>query len=279
MVVFPNAKINLGLNILSRYPDGYHEIESILCPIGWSDILEIVPAKGTETTLTVSGRRVDCPIEKNLVMKAYRRMTQEVEIPPVDIFLHKIVPDGAGLGGGSSDAAFTLIALNEMFALGFSKQQLADMASDLGADCPFFIYNRPMLASGIGTTLVEHDLPNQFNDLIIAVVKPDDYVSTKEAYSGVQPKIPAVRLIDALAEPELTHVLNQFELTVLPAHQKISAIKNRLIDLGATYASMSGSGSAVYGLFNADVFNTDSLSAQLANDFQGMEFHISDFLM
>ncbi len=276
MVVFPNAKINIGLNILNRRPDGYHEIESLLMPIGWCDILEIVPAKGVETTLTVTGRRVDCPVEKNLVMKAYRRMAREVEIPPVDIYLHKIVPDGAGLGGGSSDAAFTLVALNKMLALDFSKEQLADMASDLGADCPFFIYNRPMLASGIGTALSEIDPPHFCAKSIIAVIKPDDYVSTKEAYSGVTPQMPAVRLADALAASDKAHIANQFEQTVFPLHPKIAFLKNRLLGLGASYASMSGSGSAVYGLFDAESIDADSLSARLAENFPGADFHLSE---
>ena len=139
MILFPNAKINLGLDILRRRPDGYHDIETVMIPVPWCDVLEIVPAKGSETTLTVSGRRVDCPPEKNLVMKAYRALAETVELPPVDIFLRKIIPDGAGLGGGSADAAFTLRGLNELFALGLSDSRLAEIAAGLGADCPFFI--------------------------------------------------------------------------------------------------------------------------------------------
>lgn len=276
MVVFPNAKINLGLNILSRRPDGYHEIESLMLPISWSDILEIVPAKGTGTTLTVTGREVDCPADKNLVMKAYRRMAQEVTLPAVDIYLHKIVPDGAGLGGGSSDAAFTLLALNEMFSLGFTKEQLADMAADLGADCPFFIYNRPMLASGTGTTLRDaQNLPASNRKLMIAVVKPNEYVSTKEAYSGVEPRRPEVGLSEALAASDLRNIRNQFEETVLPAHPQIGAAKERLTDLGAIYASMSGSGSAVYGFFDAEKISADKLSEIIKANFKELEIHVS----
>ena len=151
MVTFPNAKINIGLNITSRRDDGYHNIETIMVPIPWCDILEIVPAKGPESTLTIHGRPVNCPTEKNLVMKAYRAMEKRYNLPAVDIFLHKIIPDGAGLGGGSADAAFTLSALNQLFEIGASDAELADIASTIGADCPFFIYNKPMLATGIGT--------------------------------------------------------------------------------------------------------------------------------
>ena len=151
MILFPNAKINIGLNIVSRREDGYHNIETVMYPIGWSDVLEIVPARGNDATLTVTGREVNCPPEKNLVMKAFRLFQENTGIGNVDIYLHKIIPDGAGLGGGSADAAFTLIGLNKMFECNLNNEQLAAMAAKIGADCPFFIYNTPMLATGIGT--------------------------------------------------------------------------------------------------------------------------------
>lgn len=276
MVVFPNAKINLGLNILSKRSDGYHELETLMLPIGWSDILEVVPAKGGSTTLTITGRKVDCEPEKNLVMKAYARMSDEVELPPVDIFLHKIVPDGAGLGGGSSDAAFMLKVLNDMFSLDFTDENLASMAADLGADCPFFIYNRPMLAVGTGTTLLPAVSPFSYPQHIV-VVKPNEAVSTKEAYSGVMPRAPKVALSDALADfsGSMRYVTNQFEETIFPLHPVIESAKMLLLDLGASYASMSGSGSAVYGLFDASEFDADMLTSLVAKSFPGLDFHIT----
>ena len=141
MILFPNAKINLGLFVTSTLPNGYHTIETVMAPIGWHDILEIVPARSSSTTLNVSGREIDCPIEKNLVYKAWKLMDDCYGVGPVDIYLHKIIPDGAGLGGGSSDAAFTLKALDSIFNLQLSDAHLAELALRLGADCPFFIYN------------------------------------------------------------------------------------------------------------------------------------------
>ena len=154
MIAFPNAKINIGLFITARRPDGYHDIATVMMPADWCDILEIVPAKDDVTTLTVTGRSVDCPPEKNLVMRAYRAMEERYNLPPVDIFLRKIIPDGAGLGGGSADAAFTITTLDRLFGLGLSADVMAGIAATIGSDCPFFIYNRPMLATGTGTTPV-----------------------------------------------------------------------------------------------------------------------------
>ena len=158
MIFFTTCKVNIGLNIVARRQDGYHDIETLMVPIDWHDVLEIVPAKGDKTTLTVLGRQVDCAPEDNLVMKAYRALDAVTPLPPVDIYLEKIVPDQAGLGGGSADASFTLTGLNEMFSLGLSKERLAEIAATLGADCPLFVYNRPMLATGTGTTLQPVDI-------------------------------------------------------------------------------------------------------------------------
>lgn len=278
MLVFPNAKINIGLNILRRRADGYHDIETVMYPIGWHDILEAVPAKSGETTLTVTGRHVDCPAEKNLVMKAYRRMQQEVELPEVDIYLHKIIPDGAGLGGGSADAAFMLKMLNEMFALGFDERQLAVMAADIGSDCPFFIYNRPMLASGRGEQL--SDIESTVGRFAIAVVKPAESVSTKEAYSAVRPRVPEIQLREAFSlwqsQPDGiscgTIVSNDFEPSVFACHPALEETKRRMYSLGARYASMSGSGSAIYGLFDMPA---DELAKKIETAFAGMDHHIT----
>lgn len=256
MVVFPNAKINLGLNIVARRPDGYHNLDMVMIPVGWRDILEIVPAKTGVTTLSTTGRPVNCPPEKNLVYKAWSRMNEWLngDLPPVDIYLNKIIPDGAGLGGGSSDAAFTLTALNKMFSLGLRNEALCEIAATLGADCPFFIYNRPMLCRGTGTEMEPIDVrfDGTYN---IVIAKPKGIsVSTAEAYGGVKPETPAVytdTVVTQYTPAEWRRFLfNGFEPHIFVAKPAIAHIKQAMYDYGAVYASMSGSGSAVYGLFD-----------------------------
>lgn len=256
MIVFPNAKINLGLNIVAKRPDGYHDLDMVMVPVGWRDILEIVPAKGSETTLSVSGRAVNCPTEKNLVYKAWQRLNDAVsgDLPPVDIFLHKVIPDGAGLGGGSADASFTLRALNDLFSLGLDSRALAEVAASLGADCPFFIYNRPMLCSGTGTDMEPIDVDfSPATHIIIAKLRGVS-VSTAEAYAGVHPAAPTIPAAEAVTRykadrwHETLH--NGFEHHIFTAKPAIAALKQHLYDTGAVYASMSGSGSAVFGLYS-----------------------------
>ena len=254
MILFPNAKINLGLDIISKRPDGYHNIETVMYPVPWTDVLEIVPAKGEESTLTVSGRKVDCPTEKNLVMKAYRALSERISLPPVDIYLRKIIPDGAGLGGGSADASFTLRGLNELIALGLSDDELAETAAGLGADCPFFIYNKPMLCTGIGTEFAPVDV--NLKGYSIVIVKPAVSVPTAQAYSRVVPAFPDRRISDIIKDSPAEwqgEMKNDFEASVFPLHPAVADIKTKLIDMGAVYASMSGSGSAVYGIFRGDI--------------------------
>ncbi|MDE6368566.1 MAG: 4-(cytidine 5'-diphospho)-2-C-methyl-D-erythritol kinase [Muribaculaceae bacterium] len=256
MIIFPNAKINLGLNIVAKRPDGYHDLDMVMIPVGWRDILEIVPAKTDVTTLTTTGRPVGCPPEKNLVYKAWARLNEwlDGDLPPVDIYLHKIIPDGAGLGGGSADASFTLTALNNLFSLGLDKKTLCDIATTLGADCPFFIYNRPMLCSGTGTEMQPIDV--RFDGVThIVIAKPSGVsVSTAEAYGGVKPQTPSIFTEAAVTRhtpsewPKL--LFNGFEPHIFAAKPVIAAIKQKMYDSGAVYASMSGSGSAVYGLFS-----------------------------
>lgn len=254
MVLFPNCKINIGLRILQRRPDGYHDVETVMVPVGWTDILEIVPSSSDSTTLTLTGNRVDCPPEKNLVMKAYVKVRERFpDLPPVDIFLRKIIPDGAGLGGGSSDAAFMIIGLNRLFGLGMSDEQMAAIASEIGADCPFFIYNRPMLATGTGVCLAPFDIDLAAYSVVIA--KPDAGVSTAMAYSGVTPddsgeSLPAL-LLKPVGEWDGA-VVNDFEKSVFCLCPEIQSVKQHMKKLGAVYVSMSGSGSAVYGFFDSD---------------------------
>ena len=184
MITFPNAKINLGLNIVERRSDGYHNLETVFYPIALTDVLEIVPARGSESTLTTYGNPVDCPVEKNLVMKALRLMQQHYNVPEVDMYLYKHIPDGAGLGGGSSDASSTMLMLNDMFNLDVEEDELARLAATLGADCPFFIYNQPMMATGIGDVLTPIDV-----NLKVVSVPGEAAVSvpTRVAYSRVTP--------------------------------------------------------------------------------------------
>lgn len=269
MILFPNAKINIGLDIIRRRPDGYHDISTVMVPVKWCDVLEIVPAAGYDTILTVSGRTVDCPVEKNLVMRAYRSLAEIVGgLPPVDIFLRKVIPDGAGLGGGSADAAFTLRGLNELFNLGFTAEQLADTASRLGADCPFFIYNRPMLCTETGTAMTEVSLPG-LSQYIVAIVKPQVSVPTAKAYAGVTPVVPSTPLEDLMPLfPYTDRIKNDFEKSIFPEYPIIADVKRRLYeDFGAIYASMSGSGSSVYGIFHARSTDADKLAEKLAEDF------------
>lgn len=253
MVVFPNAKINLGLHILRRRADGYHDIETLMLPIDWTDILEVLPSRGESDTLVTTGRKIDCPAEKNLVMKALRLLREVADFPAVDVHLHKVIPDGAGLGGGSSDAAFLLKAVNGLFNLGLSDESLAAVAARVGADCPFFIYNRPAICSGVGTeiALVESPVPE---GTWVVVSKPDVSVSTREAYSGVAPKEREMALMSLLESTSPAEwpvaVANDFEHSVVLSYPAIAEEKETIAAAGAWYASMSGSGAAVYGLFN-----------------------------
>lgn len=267
MVVFPNAKINIGLNVVSRRPDGYHDIETVMIPVGWSDILEIVPAAGPETTLTVTGRTVDCPPDRNLVMRALRAVEARCPgIPAVDIYLHKIIPDGAGLGGGSSDAAFTIKVLDRMFELGLSQAEMADIAASVGSDCPFFIYDRPMLCTGTGTQMQQFEMPQFPPGMLIAIVKPPQGVSTAAAYAGVTPRLAVPPVREAAARPvtEWSGILsNDFEPSVITACPEIGKVRDNLMSLGPVYCSMSGSGSAVYAFFDADKLTADRLTERL----------------
>lgn len=252
MIVFPNAKINIGLNILRRRPDGYHDLETVMYPVPWHDVLEAVPSASGHDTLVCTGRPVDCPPEKNLVMKAVKALRETVDFPPVDLFLEKIIPDGAGLGGGSADAAFAIRAVDALFSLGLPKRIMAEVAARVGADCPFFIYNEPAVCTGTGTDIAA--IPMRFTaGTWIAIVKPDVSVSTKEAYAGVTPCGDVASLTDTVGtlppEQWQGRVRNGFENSIFPRHPEIAAVKEELLNQGAVYASMSGSGAAVYGIF------------------------------
>ncbi|MGI6074339.1 MAG: 4-(cytidine 5'-diphospho)-2-C-methyl-D-erythritol kinase [Fermentimonas sp.] len=256
MISFPNAKINLGLNILRRREDGYHDIETLMYPIGLTDALEIVTPKSDERDvpyrLFADGRTICGDVEDNLVVKAMKVMFDDAgkDIPNVDIHLLKNIPMGAGMGGGSADAAFMLKMLNDKFELGYDTKGLERLALKVGADCPFFIVNEPALASGIGDKLERVDL--DLSGWHLLVVLPDVVVSTKEAYSWVVPKQPEVSLREVVNMPvsEWRGVMkNDFEDALFDKYPDLCAIKEEMYELGAVYASMSGSGSALYGLF------------------------------
>jgi 4-diphosphocytidyl-2-C-methyl-D-erythritol kinase len=243
-----NCKINLGLHIVSKRADGYHNIETIFYPIPLADEVIIEPAN--ELQLHEAGILVGEDMEKNLVIKAYRLLQKDFNLPPVSITLTKHVPFGAGLGGGSSDASHTLLQLNEMFQLGLSQEQLATYAAKLGADCAFFIYNKPMMATGIGTEFSPVDL--SLKGYYLALVKPSVFVSTADAYRMVKPCEPLFSLQNLTATPITAWknvLINQFEESVFAQYPIIADVKQRLYDAGAVYASMSGSGSSVFGIF------------------------------
>ncbi len=234
----------MGLHIVSKRADGYHELETIFYPIDWCDVLEIVPSD--EQQFTSSGLAI--PGKGNLCLDAYHLLKADFDISAVHIHLHKVIPIGAGLGGGSSDAAFTLKGLNELFDLKLSNEQLRAYAVQLGADCPFFVENKPMLATGIGEVLspIELDLSNYH----LAIVKPDIHVSTAEAYSSVVPNQPTHSLADLIRQPIADwQVQNDFEKSVFAQYPEVEKLKQSLYEKGAVYAAMSGSGSAVFGLF------------------------------
>lgn len=252
MIFFPNCKINLGLHILSRREDGYHNIETVMIPVPLKDVLELIPSTAGETRLFTSGNKVDCPAEKNLVMKAYRAVKGIFPtLPPTDIYLRKIIPDGAGLGGGSSDASFTITGLNKLYNLRMPDKMMEEIAAGIGADCPFFIKNRSALATGTGTDLKPIDSPLK-PGTVIMLAKPDESVSTKEAYEGITPDCSRPSIMDAITEPVTEwkdRIINDFEKTVGRQIPEILEFKRFFLEHGAAYAAMSGSGSAVYGIF------------------------------
>ena len=255
MICFPNAKINIGLYVTEKRPDGYHNIETLFFPTQLKDVLEIIENKGSDLPFewSNSGILVDAKPEDNLCVKALMLLKQDYEIPPVKVHLHKVIPFGAGLGGGSADAAFALKALNEMFELGIGTEKLIEYAAQLGADCAFFIHNTPHTATGIGDVLTQFDINLKGYHLLL--VKPDIHISTPEAYSGIKPKFPEISFTEQLNFPVEAWkdvIKNDFEDSVFPNHPEIKAIKEKMYEEGAVYACMTGSGAAVFGLFRKE---------------------------
>ncbi|MBN1159539.1 MAG: 4-(cytidine 5'-diphospho)-2-C-methyl-D-erythritol kinase [Bacteroidales bacterium] len=253
MLSFPNAKINIGLRVVEKRPDGYHNIETVFYPVNLCDMLEFVPldSPGKDIHLTVTGENLPARSENNLCIKAYRLLKNDYALPPLSVHLHKIIPIGSGLGGGSSDAAFMLKELNGLFHLGISESGLHSYASTLGSDCAFFIKNKPVLGYGRGNRFA--DINIKWEDFEIVIVCPGIHINTAEAYAGVSPQKPCISLEELMKLPpgEWGRLIqNDFEISVFQKYPVIAKIKKKLYELGAIYASMSGSGSSVYGLFD-----------------------------
>ncbi|RZK50262.1 MAG: 4-(cytidine 5'-diphospho)-2-C-methyl-D-erythritol kinase [Pedobacter sp.] len=248
MISFPNAKINLGLRVCERRSDGYHELETVFVPIPLCDILEIVDASQTE--FEFSGLPIPGALDSNLLVKVWERFQTDFKLPAQKILLHKKIPMGAGLGGGSADAAFFIKLLNQKFELNLSTIELQQFARKFGADCAFFIENKTVLARGIGDLFSNVELPTQ--QYYILLVKPPVHVSTAQAYGNVIPAKPSKSISTILKQPISTwkaELINDFETGVFKIYPELAAIKQKLYDMGAIYAAMSGSGSTLFGLY------------------------------
>lgn len=280
MLLFPNAKINLGLSVVRKRPDGYHDLETVFVPVGWYDALEFVPSE--QLHVHTHGLAVPIPPESNLVWKAYQLMKQEFPaLPSLDIHLQKNIPHGAGLGGGSADAAFMLRGLNDYFKLGLSLTQLVSMALELGSDCPFFIYNKPCLAHGRGELLQPINI--DWKDHRIVLIKPPFPISTALAFQSIIPKPPTQSLPEIIAQPISmwrNTLVNDFEEPLSVHYPDIAFIRNTLYDAGCLYAALSGSGSTVFGIFKRQ----DELRIQEGIDLchkkiRDVQVHITDFII
>lgn len=272
MITFPCAKINLGLNIVSKRPDGYHNLETVFYPIPLTDALEIkymdekFPSE-SPCDLKITGNDVDCNEEDNLVIKAYQLLAADFQLPRVHAHLVKRIPTQAGLGGGSSDAAYMIRLLDERFRLNIGIPEMERYAAKLGADCAFFITADPSYAEGIGDVLMPADVPGAgLGGYYLAVVKPSVAVSTRDAYTAIVPKTPAKWCRDIVRQPIETwkdELVNDFEAPIFAMHPELAAIKQSLYDAGAVYAAMSGSGSALFGIFREQ-------PTGLEKEFEGM---------
>lgn len=272
MITFPCAKINLGLNIVSKRPDGYHNLETVFYPIPLTDALEIkymdekFPSE-SPCDLKITGNDIDCNEEDNLVIKAYQLLAADFQLPRVHAHLVKRIPTQAGLGGGSSDAAYMIRLLDERFRLNIGIPEMERYAAKLGADCAFFITADPSYAEGIGDVLMPVDVPGAgLGGYYLAVVKPSVAVSTRDAYTAIVPKAPAKCCRDIVRQPIETwkdELVNDFEAPIFAMHPELAAIKQRLYDAGAVYAAISGSGSALFGIFREQ-------PTGLEKEFEGM---------
>lgn len=269
MIIFPNAKINIGLHVTGKRDDGFHNIETLFYPVGLTDIIEVIPLSGKKTKTSLfnqTGVSIDCEPAGNLCLRAWSALNERIAISPVKIHLHKIIPMGAGLGGGSSDAAFVLRALRDIFSLDLSDDGLSEVAAAIGSDCPFFIYNNPAFGTGKGELLEKSEI--DLTGYKICIVHPGTGINTGWAYSIIRPGNHDTPLKDILKDdPSMWRgrVVNDFEQAVSGSYPVTADIRNKLYGEGAFYASMTGSGSAVYGLFEAN-----TLTGRLKEKFPGM---------
>lgn len=256
MVTFPNAKINLGLDVVAKRPDGYHNLETVFYPIPLEDVLEITTVKDANApdyTFTMHNAVFEGDNNDNLVVKAYKILAADHKLPKVEMALYKNIPTGAGLGGGSADAAFALKMLNGIAGLGLSDDRLEEYAAQIGADCAFFIRNTPAYATGIGNILTPTTC--NISGYTLVLVKPEIHISTKQAYSLVRPAAPETPLTEIAKLPVEQWkglMKNDFEKSVFAAHPLMERIKEQLYEIGAVYASMSGSGSSFFGIFKEE---------------------------
>ncbi|MEO6108157.1 MAG: 4-(cytidine 5'-diphospho)-2-C-methyl-D-erythritol kinase [Cyclobacteriaceae bacterium] len=264
MVSFPPCKINVGLNIISKRDDGYHNILTVFYPVPWHDILEIIPSK--KASFTVTGQPVPGSAKENLCLQAYDILKEDFKLVPVSIHLHKIIPMGAGLGGGSSDAAYTLRTLNELFDLSLSHEALRNYAARLGSDCAFFIEEKPVLGSGRGEVLT--DIRISLKGKFLVIVKPEVQISTASAYANSSPGKPTVDLRTIMEKHAVNEwrglLKNDFEDNLFKQFPFIQSIHQKLYATGAQYASLSGSGSSVFGIFEKAI--------DLRNRFEGLTY-------
>jgi 4-diphosphocytidyl-2-C-methyl-D-erythritol kinase len=252
MIVFPHCKINLGLHVVRKREDGFHEIETLFYPVLWKDILEVTEGISEEFDLEISGLNISGDLESNLIYKAWKLIKADYSLPPIRVNFHKNIPMGAGLGGGSSDAAFMLKLLNSKFNLGISNEKLMNYAAQLGSDCPFFVESKPCLATGRGEILAPLNI-DLSNYQIVVVMPKNISVGTADAYSWIkpqQPQRPISEIIQLPISEWKKYLINDFESPVIKYFPRIGEIKNELYKAGAHYASMSGSGAALFGIFD-----------------------------
>ncbi len=267
MITFPNCKINIGLNITESRDDGFHNLETVFYPLPFSDGLEITQDKGSKAGSVVfshSGLKINGNDENNLCLRAYRLLEKEHKLPAIKMHLHKTIPMGAGLGGGSSDGAFTLKMLNEIFSLGLSQEDLMGYARQLGSDCAFFLENKPTFAYEKGDYFKPTEL--DLSGYWLVLTKPDIHVNTSEAYAAIKPKQPEKSLQELIKTPVESwqgNIINDFEASMSKKYEPIGRLINLLKDLGGKYVAMSGSGSAVFSILEKEVRVKDKLGASL----------------
>jgi len=260
MVSFPNAKINFGLNITAKRSDGFHDIETVFFPIHIQDVLEIIISynKTVDVDFSSSGLTIAVNTESNLCVKAYQLLKKDFELPSIKVHLHKTIPMGAGLGGGSADAAFTLKLINDAFSLKLNNNQLIQYALQLGSDCPFFIINKTCFATSRGENLIE--IPLNLNNYQLAIINPQIHISTAWAFSKISPKQQKISLKEAIKQPIETwkqNITNDFETPIFKEYPTIKIIKETLYNNKAIFAAMTGTGSTVFGIFEKNIIPFD----------------------